>query len=202
SISPLVARVAEHYYLPAPAEEITVERRENREQVRWKNPSVAIYQSRVWEPYWAEATKRLTRHPLVDVKWINAASGETVDLGIKDQPQAPNSMKAMRTAMIEETSPIAMIAIGGMKGVLDEAELFGELRPGKPIFALATTGGAAAMLPEDRRFADRVRIADSGAENLVRQFWGRQEDQNAVGRFGEERNREIYIPYALVAQQI
>jgi hypothetical protein len=206
SISPLVARVADHYYLPAPAEEL--EHKDLREsQLEWRNPSVVIYQSRAWEPLWAEATKRLTGHPLVRVQWVEGEPGEKVDSKIKDRPQALASLRRMREAMIKETSPEAMIAVGGMRGVLDEAALFAELRPGVPIFVLATTGGAAALLAEDSSLSKVVRTVDAEAGALVREFWKHQESEQAERlskseSFAEEESREFYIPYAFVAQQI
>jgi hypothetical protein len=199
SISPLVARVADHYYLPAPAEE-TNERRP--QEIKWKNPSVIIYQSQVWQPYWAKITEQLSLHPLVNIRWTPVENDETVDPAVKDRPQAPLSMERMRSDMIRDTSPIAMIAIGGMKGVLDEAGTFRDLRPGNPIFTLATTGGAAAILA--RRFGEEhpTRVADRNAEALVRSFWQSQEEPDLRERFREESARTFYVPYAVVAQQL
>src|SRR6266404_9006769 len=123
SISPLIARVVDHYHLPAPAEK--TDRKSERENLdlEWKNPSLVMYQSRVWSDLWAENSQRLTQHPLTSLRWVDAVEGESVDRKVKDRPQASKSMERMRIAMIKETAPVAMIAIGGMKGVLDEAEL-------------------------------------------------------------------------------
>ena len=202
SISPLLARVVDHYYLPAPAEELHRNSDHEGANFPWKNPSLVIYQSRVWEDYWAEPTERLTQHPLVKVKWTEAERGESVNPEIRNLPQAPRSMERMRKAMIEQTSPTAMVAIGGMKGVLDEAELFAELRPGKPIFALVTTGGAAALLQRKPKFRDCIRVVDTEAEGLVRHFWAHQENRGGLQRFGNEESGEIYVPYAFIAQKI
>jgi len=202
SISPLVARVVDHYYLPVPAEgQGSLEDREGH-NVRWLNPSVRIYQSQVWKERWAEATERLTRHPLVHVDWIEGEPDESVNPNVKDRPQAPRSMRRMRQEMIERTSPSAMIVIGGMKGVLDEAEYFASQRPGKQIYTLVTTGGAAALLAKRPEFQNRVRVMDQEGEALVRRFWAHQEDQESQTRFGEETGRTFYVPYAFIAQQI
>lgn len=209
SISPLVARVIDHYYLPAPAEPMPGTADKESPHRPWQNPSLLIYQSRVWEPYWAEATERLTRHHLVKFKWIDAVPGESIDLSVKDRAQAPESMEKMRRAMIQETSPVAMIAIGGMKGVLDEARIFAELRPGKPIYAFTTTGGATALLPRRAEYANRLRVPDQGAEDLVRKFWYQQEEFVRNERLaaeqrpqeGAESARQFYIPYSFVARQ-
>ena len=46
--------------------------------------------------------------------------------------------------MIAGADPLAMVAVGGMDGVVKEATLFaGRYGRSRPIFALATTGGAA-----------------------------------------------------------
>jgi hypothetical protein len=208
SISPLVAQVIDDYYVPAPGER--TEKAET-EEIEWRNPSVIMYQSLVWEPYWAEITKQLSRRPLVEVKWTAAEPGESINLELKDRSQAPKSMVRMRKAMIEETSPIAMIAIGGMKGVLEEAELFMQLRPGRTIFTLSTTGGAAAVLARRLEYQESVTAIDREAESLVREFWKQQSTREAERRsdkedlpreFAAEQTRKFYLPYAVVAQQI
>jgi hypothetical protein len=214
SISPLVARVVENYFMPAPAEEIEKRPERDEAEVSWKNPSVVIYQSRVWEPLWAEATQQLTRHPLVHVEWTQADPTETVDPKIKDRSQAPKSMDRMRKTMIGDTAPVAMIAIGGMKGVLDEAALFHELRPRLPIFALGTTGGAAAILARSKNYRN-VRAIDLEAADLVRSFWEEQDQLVEKSERPDEKferradipkhplePRQFYVPYAMVAQQI
>ncbi len=201
SISPLVARVIDDYYLPASAEELQRDTDRENQAIQWKNPSLVIYQSRVWREYWAEPTERLARHPLVQVKWTDIVGDERIDLTIENAPLAPDSMAKMRVAMLNDTSPEAMIAIGGMKGVLDEAQLFAMHRPGKPIFTLATTGGAAALLARQKN-PNTVRVMDAEAMNLVRKFWENQEDREMQKRFSDSDSRRLYVPYALVAQQI
>jgi SLOG cluster3 family len=202
SISPLVAQVIDHYYLPLPGEGFSREPERLLDTPRWQNPSLLIYQSRVWQKYWAEATERLTRHPLVSVQWIDAEPGESVDPDIKNRSQAPLSMELMRRAMIAETSPVAMIAIGGMKGIFDEARIFAELRPQQPIFTLSTTGGAAALLPHRPEYRTRVRVMDLEAERLVRTFWAQQDRQEHFSPEGAETSRAAYVPYAFLAQKI
>src|SRR5262245_27767619 len=190
SISPLVARVIDSYYVPG-----------ETSAKHSKNPSLVIYQSEVWRKDWAEATKILTRHPRVRVEWTKAQAGESVDLAIKNRPQAPKSMASMRTTMIKETRPIAMVAIGGMKGVLDEAEIFAKLRRRKPIFTLATTGGAAALLSKNPKYRDIVEVADAQAQNLVREFWSTQSKAGG-GKSSRKGSTDFYVPYAFIAQQI
>src|SRR5438105_6673752 len=104
------------------------------------------------------------------------------------------SLRQMREAMIKETSPVAMVAIGGMKGVLDEANLFAELMPNRPIFTYVTTGGAAALLPQRLANSDQVVVVDSEAESLVRTFWQAQKGDRDDNRSISETEREFYVP--------
>ncbi len=202
SISPLVARVIDHYYIPAPAEDIQERARREEHLIKWQNPSLVIYQSRAYFEHWAEATERLARHPLVSVKWTEAVEEEVTSSEAGDWPQTSKSLQLMREQMIEEARPEAMIAIGGMEGIIEEAKIFVRLRPRKPIFTLLTTGGAAAVLCKHEEFVNRVRVPDSDAEHLVRKFWSGREDNIIREHPGEEERTKYYIPYAFVAQQI
>jgi hypothetical protein len=198
SISPLIARVIDHYYIPPSPEPVEIERRD--QPVSWKNPSIDIYQSNVWKKKWADATKMLENHAGVKVHWTEAVRGESINTNIKDRPQAPKSMEIMRRAMIEKTQPIAMIAIGGMKGVKDEAKLFAEICPSRPIFSFATTGGSASLLSKEESLHDVVQVVDANAKELVRKFWEREREFSS--NKGNEPDREYYVPYAFIAQQL
>lgn len=57
-----------------------------------------------------------------------------------------DSLARMRRTMIEDTSICAAIFIGGMQGVLDEYQLFRQLRPTLPCLPIGSTGGAALEL--------------------------------------------------------
>lgn len=126
SISPLVAMVAGEYIEPV--------------------PRVHIYQSRAYEGYIPDETSAMVRAGLAVMHWIDAADGERFNPSMRGQPQCQASLRAMREAMLRETAPAAMVGIGGMEGVEDEAELFADLRPGQPIFLLQSTGGATRLL--------------------------------------------------------
>ena len=200
SISPLVARVTDYYYQPPPAEESF------HRETSWLNPSVEIYQSKVWREHWAASTERLTRHPLVKVYWIESDQNEHIDPDEWQRPQAPISMKKMRRKMIEETSPIAMIAIGGMEGVIEEARIFHECFPNRNIFTFKTTGGAASMLDQTDGLKESVIPIDEEAKELVRRFWNdvnqRSNESRDVQNREPRQENEYYIPYAHLAQKI
>lgn len=56
------------------------------------------------------------------------------------------SLTAMRREMIGSRPFAAAVFIGGMGGLFEECAIFKELQPGKPIFPIASTLGAAQML--------------------------------------------------------
>jgi hypothetical protein len=67
-----------------------------------------------------------------------------------DAPRYPKSLHRMRRAMLGGGALFgehlrAMVCIGGMEGVFEEAALFHELRH-QPVYVLARTGGASELL--------------------------------------------------------
>lgn len=54
------------------------------------------------------------------------------------------SLARMRNEMICSADFDAAVLIGGMEGIVDEAALFREIHPSKPIFPVASTGAGAA----------------------------------------------------------
>ncbi len=103
---------------------------------------------------------------------------------------------------------MAMIAIGGMEGVEEEVRLFREIFPGRTVYALSSTGGAAKILVEERQNDAGVKSYDDEVRGHVREFRRRVRAQQAETRKergdvpppGEEE--EITIPYANVASRI
>ena len=64
-------------------------------------------------------------------------------------PDEATSLTEMRIAMTSAPGLIAAVFIGGMEGLLEEASLFDRYNRGAPMFALGSTGSAAAQLFED-----------------------------------------------------
>lgn len=58
------------------------------------------------------------------------------------------SLDLMRNRMIEETQFEAAVFVGGMKGILDEHDMFARRAPQAAILPIMSTGGAAAVLGE------------------------------------------------------
>lgn len=56
------------------------------------------------------------------------------------------SLTVMRTLMLQVPGLRGAVFIGGMAGLFEEDALFARFNPGKPRFAIASTGGAASQL--------------------------------------------------------
>jgi hypothetical protein len=138
SISPLVAMVAGEYRKPRRAEN-----GKEREPA-----SVIIYQSEAYRDVAEEATLLLYQMDTAQVVWTQAVGGERFDPERREGPQCQLSLESMRREMMNATQPEAMICIGGMEGVLEEARLYEALFPARKIYVLRVTGGAAAELAE------------------------------------------------------
>lgn len=145
SISPLVASVAAEYFPPR-------EIRSGREPV-W------IFQSKAFEKVIPKATTRLQELGYARIFWTESVNGEQFLAENAGKEQCLSSLRAMRQAMIDlrppegsgeyeqNRNPIAMVAIGGMEGVVREARLFLEQATGG-VYVLRSTEGASARLYE------------------------------------------------------
>jgi hypothetical protein len=157
AISPLVAMVAGEYISPR-----LVEGGGGEVQA-----PIQIYQSRAFEDYLPDETLMMFRAGYATLHWTEAVGGERFDPTVpRDRPRCPRSLRHMRERMIGETSPLAMVCIGGMEGVEQEVEVFQELRPGAPIYVFGETGGAAALLAE--RGGAAKEAAERGGEGILR----------------------------------
>jgi hypothetical protein len=142
SISPLVASVAAEYF---PARHI----------VPGKEP-VWIYQSEAFRKVIPPATQGLEALGYAAIHWIERYDNEEFQPKLAGQEQCLESLRLMREAMIDlkpgkdqlpspPDHPLAMVAIGGMEGVLREARLFLE-KTGGQVYVLQTTAGAAGQM--------------------------------------------------------
>jgi hypothetical protein len=135
SISPLVASVAAEYVRPL---------------IDINAPRILIYQSRAFEHVLPDETWEMHQLGYARIVWTPAQRGERFDPAVRME-QCLDSLEAMRTALLNDTDPIAMVAIGGMEGVEREAALFrahvGAARGRRrAVYVLKTTGGAAEKL--------------------------------------------------------
>jgi hypothetical protein len=130
SISPLVASVASEYFRPDPLLHADLR-------------VIQIYQSKAYEKVIPSATQSLESLGYAAIRWTEAVNGE--DFDPRTSPgQCGASLRFMRQEMLK-IEPLAMVAVGGMDGVAEEAGLFLHATKG-PVFALRTTGGVSGDL--------------------------------------------------------
>ena len=112
---------------------------------------VIVYQSDLFERVLPAPTLRFEEAGVGELRWTPAAEGDTPEPGSWD-----NSLRTMRRQMLEEADPVAAVFIGGMEGIRDEFELFGEMYPDRPLYPVGRPGGEAADLAETQE----LRIPD------------------------------------------
>lgn len=202
SVSPLIASVAGEYFPPDPSRRIR---------------PVVTFQSRFFEGMLPDETTDMARFGWCDIVWTDSA-------GRSPEQQAP-SLKTMRDAMLDGRGeayaarelgpPVAMIGIGGMEGIRDEAAMFllkraGWERPAPPrVHLFASVGGAAARLldadwplfalwPEGEINREFLSVLEQARRNgdlvdVERDWW---REQTAL------RREEVPLqPYAAIAQR-
>lgn len=158
SISPLILTIAAEYAAPH----------------ELSTPLALIYQSEIFRPVVPEHTHLLLQLGYGRIVWTPSAEGERLETDPESgRKQAPRSLAVMRERMISETQPAAFVAIGGMEGIELEVDLFHRLRESAPVYALATTGGAAAGLAGSREY---VRAIDREIETKLRAVRGDSAD--------------------------
>lgn len=97
--------------------------------------------------------------------------------------------------------PIALICIGGGADVIEQAHRFASKEPYRPIFALKTTGGAAARLVIDQVLP--VVTIDAA---IAEQVWKRARARLEATEFEFDRRRyeleQRIVPYPVIMQTI
>ena len=206
SISPLVGYLCTQYQ-PPPSEPGESAPLKNREPST--APRVFLWQSQAFRGTWAEPSKRLAGMPGVSVYWTPAADGERFDPDRLGERQCPVSLEIMRHSMINESKPVAMVAVGGMEGVEEEFSVFRQFRKTAPVYALPTTGGAAEILFKNHCDAatGAVRSFDAEVKGHVLAFRKREMEQERIKRkklggpplVDPDDGDVVVIPYANVA---
>jgi len=192
SISPLIASVAAEYF---PADWGRVQGSEAPRPVE-------IYQSKAFRNVIPESTKALASLGYAKLTETDAI-GEQYSDEIRGQEQCLNALEHMRRRMLKETQPCAMVAIGGMEGVLREAHLFLEIAAGS-VYALRTTGGASRFLAKylnDNLLKEPHPISagtSRGRVKIVEDEFGLEEGTDAAGKPGEL----LLAPYSLLMQKM
>jgi hypothetical protein len=101
---------------------------------------VIVFQSTYFE------SKRIPRETLALSNWQYGELLWTDQQTLRGQPDKKQSLRHMREVMVQSPKLIGAIFIGGMEGVEEESTLFTRHQPGKPSYAIGSTGSAAQEL--------------------------------------------------------
>lgn len=205
SISPLVAMVAGEYRLPAAAEPDELSGVRSRARSDGDAPLVLIYQSRAFQEVVPDETWLLHRLGYARIRWTPTVNGERYNPELESQSQCPESLELMRRTLLRDTGPVAMVALGGMGGVREEAVIFRELFPQRPLYLMENTGGGTAWLA--RRGGDpMMKVLDRDILDELREIdptLPRPERDRSRSAEDEMDRRETpyrYTPYPLIMQ--
>jgi hypothetical protein len=80
------------------------------------------------------------------------------------------SLLAMRRRMFDERGYTSAVFIGGMEGVIEEFNLFRETHRDVPVFPVASTGAAAALLFQEHGFVEPSLINQLTYPTLFRRL--------------------------------
>ena len=122
---------------------------------------IIVYQSRLFTDVLPPATRRFEEEGFGVMVWTPAVVGEDPDPANRTQ-----SLDIMRRQMLSEEQPQAAVFIGGMGGIRDEWELFGEICAGRPRYAIGYPGGESRSLAETQ-LTDDVALGDSLSSSRI-----------------------------------
>lgn len=116
---------------------------------------VVIYQSQLFEDVLPTATRRFEAEGIGQIIWTEARGGDA-----RVRATWGPSLDLMRRQMLDQTDPRAAVFIGGMEGIDTEYELFREVFPDRPTYAVGYPGGEARRLSEQLDSPLRNRLAN------------------------------------------
>jgi hypothetical protein len=102
--------------------------------------------------------------------------------------------------LIEQTQPRAMICLGGVGRVLEQARLFREYSSEHPIYTVAATGGDARRLPQATGAVAEDEQLMATLRSIRRE--ARFPEQREPSPRGEEPEEAALIPYPLLMQRL
>jgi hypothetical protein len=201
SISPLVALVAGEYH---PYGQQQGDPEGSVESGPHARPPVIIYQSGSFESVAPAVTRVMEMRGLATICWTQPSPSEGIATRQSGSITHSESLHRMRVRMIAETKPIGMVCIGGMGGVLEEAQLFAEHRRGAPVYAIERTGGAAELLAsEPGLLGMEVRVIDRGVLDQLTRLQREYRTDAASDRGDlQEIMRTDLTPYPLIMQML
>jgi hypothetical protein len=127
------------------------------------HPPIKLYQSEIFlKNIVANATWILFEKSLAELVITPKAEGEDVFPAnfSRDNGEGALSLRLMRTRMIKDSDPAAAIFIGGKDGILEEAALFQNYHPGRPVYCVEGPGGAARQIAANRPNQWKEKIRD------------------------------------------
>lgn len=99
----------------------------------YKNDNlITLYQSDFFKSDFPEEDKNFSN--FIRTELVKGADGK---------PSISASLQRMRERMIGENNIVAAVFIGGMEGIMDEADIVKELKPKAKLLPVASTGGAS-----------------------------------------------------------
>lgn len=128
--------------------------------------SIVVYQSQLFTNVLPPATRRFEEEGFAELVWTPAVAGEG-----PDPTNRSESLDIMRHKMLAETDPDAAVFIGGMSGIRDEFELFEEICPGRPRYALGIPGGVARLLANEGSTEDAALNASLRSSRIYPSVW-------------------------------
>ncbi len=167
SVSPLVSAIASEYFPPDPARLIR---------------PVVTFQSEFFRKNLPDETAAMVRMGWSAIEWTEDRNARDPSLKLMRELMLPE-VRGGAFARNELRPPLAMIAVGGMEGIRDEALVFLSRQekwgpPQRPIICFRSGGAAAARLlepnehelwpkPEERPGPDDFKTLSAGRKNGV-----------------------------------
>jgi hypothetical protein len=149
SISPLVTTVATEFPINRDVED--------SKRNEFDGTPVTIYQSEAHANGIAPQNSLLFNSGYARVAWTPAVDNEQYNPALSGTRQCLKSLTTMRKQMLSGNID-ALVCVGGMEGVEEEFEIFRAQQLGRPIFLLASTGGATQILSNRYREFDNVYV--------------------------------------------
>ena len=210
SVSPLIASVASEYFGPDPTRTVR---------------PVITFQSEFFRGRLPDRTWEMVRMGWSAIEWTGRpgpdGSAVAQEASLLEMRKCMLLAPEMPDAVIRQNAlepPQAMIAVGGMEGVCDEAAMFLRHRDGwrawgvapvQRVYAFKSGGGAAARLLEPEILSTRLwpeKAADPRDLETLRQARRQAEIVDVEQRWWGEKSETLpalaYQPYAAMAQWV
>lgn len=128
---------------------------------------IVVYQSKIFEDVLIDDVMQLEDSGVAEVIMTPIQiEGRSVEVDIFQLEELRtnhtilgDSLRYMRTRMVERQNLVAMVALGGLQGVVDEAKAFAQHHRARPVYSMVGTGGATRYLQAESEIIGLV-LAD------------------------------------------